>query len=195
MTESNWTQEPEPAERGTVTKTVPPVPPAPPAVSDDKLRAGIATLGKHAQDARQSHAAEIKAKQRELAPYVKEAAALQQQMEAHDAVYRPRMEEARRLARSSDMRRFYGVDDALAALFDKSSAILTMLSSSVWSLRNLPNRVRDLTWNDIQTRRYLDIPDVVKGLRDVPERIPRYVSEVEHLLESINVKIAGQKPT
>ena len=113
---TDWTQESEPEARGTVTKTVPPQPTPPAPASDDKLKAGIAALGKAAQDARQGHDAEVEAVRRKLAPTLKEAAALKAAFEALDVVYRPRLEEARHLARSSDMRRYFGIDDALARL-------------------------------------------------------------------------------
>src|SRR5437867_5237240 len=193
MPESNWTQESEPAERGTVTKTVPPTPPVP--VSDDTLKAGIATLGKAAHDARQDVEAKVEATRRSLAPTLKEAATLKAAFETLDAVYRPRLEELRHVARSSDLRRYRGIDDALARLFDITSETLTLLSSGLRCLSQLPQRVRQLDWNDVQTRRFLDIPDVVKGLRDVPDRIPRQVRECERMLDSINAKIAKEKPT
>ena len=110
-------------------------------------------------------------------------------------MYRSRLEETRRLARSDDLMRFHGIDDARARLFDCTSSTLTALSSSIRCLGQVPNRVRDLTWTDIQTKKFLDIPDTVKGLRDLPDRIPRYVREVESLLEGINAKIAKQRPT
>ena len=191
----NWTQEAEPEVRGTVTKTVPPAPPTPPPVSDDKLKAGIAALGKAAHNARQDTEAKVEAVRRSLAPTLKEAATLKAAFESLDAVYRPRLEELRQVARSSDLRRYHGIDDALARLFDITSGTLTLLSSGLRCLSQLPQRVSRLEWNDIQTKRYLDIPDVVKGLRDVPERIPRQVRECERMLDSINAKIAGQRPT
>jgi len=193
MPESNWTQESEPAERGTVTKTVPPTPPVP--VSDDTLKAGIATLGKAAHDARQDAEAKVEATRRSLAPTLRESAALQRRLEELDSVYGPRLEEVRRLSRSPDLLRYHGIDDARARLFDCASSTLTALSSSIRCLGQLPHRVRNLTWHDIQTKRYLDIPDVVKGLRDVPDRIPRQVRECERMLDSINAKIVKEKPT
>src|SRR3989442_9568705 len=91
MTESNWTQEAEPAERGTVTKTVPPQPtPAPPVSDDDKLKAGIAALGKAAHDARQGHDAEVEKVRRSLAPVLKEAAGLQRRLKDRTPAKAPR---------------------------------------------------------------------------------------------------------
>jgi len=192
----NWTKEAEPAERGTVTRVAPAPAVAPPVeASDDSLKAGIAALGKAAHDAKRGNEVKIEAVRRSLTPTLKESAALQRRLEELDSVYGPRLEEVRRLSRSPDLLRYHSIDDARARLFDCASSTLTALSSAIRCLSQLPHRVRDLTWNDIQTQRYLDIPDVVKGLRDVPDRVPRYVRECERILESINAKIAGQKPT
>src|SRR5438876_787066 len=121
MNETNWTQDAEPEARGTVTKTVPPQPSPTPPASDDKLKAGIAALGKAAHDARQDHETKVEATRRSLAPTLKEAATLKAAFESLDAVYRPRLEELRQIARSGDLRRYHGIDDALARLFDITS--------------------------------------------------------------------------
>ncbi len=151
----NWTKETEPEVRGAITKTVHPAPVAP---SDDSLKAGIAALGKAADTARQSHEAEVEKVRRSLAPTLKEAAALQQQFESLDAVYRARLEELRQVSRSGDLRRYRGIDDALARLFDIASATLSTLSAGQRCLGDLPRRVRQLDWKDVRTQKYLDIP-------------------------------------
>src|SRR5436309_14710615 len=130
--------EADPNERGTVTKTVPPQPTPPPAVSDDTLKAGIATLGKAAHDAHQSIEAKVEATRRSLAPTLKEAAALQHRLEELDSVYGPRLEEVRRLSRSPDLLRYHSIDDARARLFDCASSTLTALSSAIRCLGQLP---------------------------------------------------------
>jgi len=152
-------------------------------------------LGKAAHDARQSHEIEVEKVRRSLTPTLKEGATLKAAFESLDAVYRSRLEELRHVARSGDLRRYRGIDDALARLFGIRSETLNVLSAGLRCLSQLPQRVRQLEWSDVATKRYLDLPDIVKGLRDVPERIPRQVRECERILEGINAKIAGQKPT
>ena len=138
---TDWTKEAEPEARGTVTRVAPA--PAPPIVAnDDSLKAGIAALGKAAHDARQDTEAKIEKVRRSLAPTLKEGADLKAAFESLDAVYRPRLEELRHVARSSDLRRYHGIDDALARLFDITSETLTVLSAGIRSLSQLPQRVR-----------------------------------------------------
>ena len=194
MTETNvtpWT-ETEPEVRGKVTRKERPVPIA---SSDDKLRAGMDMLADAAKTANQSQESKIAEVRKSLAPVVKEAAALLKTFEELSSMYMSRLEELASAARSRDLRRYNGIDDALTRIDRAAHEAIQMLASGQRVLSTLPRRVRDLTWTEVQTRKYEDFARDVACLRDGPKYVRGCVEEAEKILAKVEAIVARSKPT
>ena len=176
----------------TLPKTVKVVPVA---ASDDPLKAGAAMLAEAAKTAHQAQEDKIAAVRKSLAPVVREAAALLLEFQDLSAMYMSRLEELATVARSRDLRRYHGIDRALEQIDRIAHQTIQILSSGQRVLSSIPQRVRDLSWVAVQTKKYEDFARDVAAFRGFPEGIRNQVAEAERILGEIEVIVAKSKPT
>jgi hypothetical protein len=190
----DWTTEAnEPEAKGKITKKERPMTVA---ASDDPLRAGATMLVNAARAAHQTPQEEkIEEVRKSLKPYVLEAAALHKAIEERYVKFGRRLEELVGAARSRDLRRYVGIDDALTHLDRLTNEALRTMASALRVLPSVPKRVRDLTWTEVQTQKYLDIQRDVVAFRETPQGIDGTVAAAESILVKIEAIVEKSKPT
>jgi hypothetical protein len=184
----------EPEVRGKVIKKEKPKPESV-ATSDDPLRAGVAMLAGAAKAAHQTQESKIEEVRKSLKPYVTEAATLHREIEERYVKFGRRLEELVGAARSRDLRRYRGVDDALVTLDRIAGDTLRTMASALRVLPTVPKRVSNLTWEEVATQKFEDIKRDVVAFRDVPKGIDGTIGAVEKLMAKIEEVVQKSQPT
>jgi hypothetical protein len=192
----DWSvEEKEPEIRGKVTKKEKPKVETV-ASSDDPLKTGVTMLVSAAKAAHQTPQEErIEEVRRSLKPYVLEAEALHKAIEERWSKFGRRLEELVGAARSRDLRRYRGIDDALTHLDRIATETIRTMASALRVLPDVPKRVRDLTWTEVQTQKWRDIQRDVVAFRDTPKGIDGTVAAAEGLLVKIEEVVEKSQPT
>jgi hypothetical protein len=192
----DWTAETnEPEVKGTVTKKEKPKP-VTVATSDDPLKTGVTMLVSAARAAHETPQEEkIEEVRRTLKPYVLEAATLLRKIEERYSKYGHRLEELIGAARSRDLRRYRGIDDALTHLDRIATDTIRTMASALRVLPSVLKRVRDLTWEEVQTQKWRDIQRDVVAFREVPEGIDGTIAAAEGILAKIEAIVEKSQPT